>query len=44
MNEESGDAFVDPVNLHVEAFLQELDAVHVTEESVELIDQRGVFG
>ena len=44
MDEESGDAFVDPLQLVAEAFVEDLDVVDVAEVAADLLEQVGVLG
>ena len=43
MDEESGDAFVDPLQLVAEAFVEDLDVVDVAEVAADLLEQVGVL-
>lgn len=44
MDEEPGDAFVDPLQLVAEAFVEDLDVVDVAEVAADLLEQVGVLG
>ena len=44
MDEEPCDAFVDPVHLVVEVFLEDPDAVDVNEASADPLEKSGVLG
>ena len=43
MDEEPGDAFVDPLQLVAEAFVEDLDVVDVAEVAADLLEQVGVL-